>query len=258
MIRVLALLLFVSCGKFIFSPYLVDVKPENTNLKNLSLLLQASESMGAHNNFSVVVISDTHDYYDSLKEQVRYINKNMSPDFVFITGDMSNVGMVDEFKKTKSILSKLKVPYLVTSGNHDLLIDGEYIFEKMFGADTYSFTYKGTRFVALNNNNWESKRAVPNISWIRSQIETNIDDRVILFAHIPYNDEERFSPNMIKTWEDLFLDYKVDYYINGHDHNTRVTKISDTKQITVGSSSKNVLLKLIFNNDGVSHEIVKI
>ena len=258
MIRILALLLLVSCGEFIFSPYLVDIRSENSNLKNLNSLLSTPESMGAGNDFSVVVISDTHDYYDSLKDQINYINKNMYPDFVFITGDMSNVGLVGELEKTKSILDRLKVPYLVTSGNHDLLIDGEYIFEKIFGQDTYSFTYKGVRFVALNNNNWESKRAVPNISWLKSQIEYNIDDNVIIFAHIPYDDQERFTQTMIETWQNLFVDYKVDYYINGHDHNTNAVLLNDTTQVTVGSSSKRGLLNLIFNADGVSHEIIKI
>lgn len=100
-------ILLVSC-KFSYSPYSADVADIELNAQNLKIILDKEASTPA--NFKVAVISDTHNYYDELKKIVTEINKRGPYAFVIVTGDLTNVGLVDEFKKTQDLLAELKYP----------------------------------------------------------------------------------------------------------------------------------------------------
>lgn len=53
-----------------------------------------------------------------LQDIVKEIN-NSDFEFAVVTGDLTNRGADDELKQVHSILSKLKIPYYVISGNHE-------------------------------------------------------------------------------------------------------------------------------------------
>lgn len=255
-IQILLLLLILSCGKFNFSPYYSDVSNENTNGKNLAkiLALTGAGSVGA--SYNVAFISDPHDYYDGLEKQVKYINKNKSAfDFVVVCGDLSNVGLASEFEKTKEILDKLTIPYITTSGNHDLLINGPKIYKKLFGEDDYVFVYKDTKFILFNNNNWESAGA-PNTNWVKQEVENNMSGHLVLVSHVPPTDSLRFTTSVITQYENLVIDNNVDYYLNGHVHTPKAKVFGGVPNITIGASSKEVMLNLKITAGGLSHEFI--
>lgn len=264
-IRMIGLLLtflfIIACGKLEYSPYAVDVDNKNLNERNLSRIFTSTRMFQKPVNvdYKFLVISDTHDYYDGLQRQINYINSNASKyDFLIITGDMSNVGLVSEFEETLKYLSKLKIPFLTTSGNHDLLIDGEAIYQRLFGDDTYSFIYRNTKFIIYNNNNWESSGVVPDYDWLDSELRTNNEENLIVLSHVPPNDKKRFSSTEIELMKNMMRENSVDYYINGHNHNPTGSIFGGATQVTVGASSKNVMLEVSVNSDGVSHAYINL
>jgi Icc-related predicted phosphoesterase len=257
--RLLILLIITSCGKLQFSPYSAEVENYDVNTKNLARILSKADRFGKSVSFKIAVISDTHDYYDGLDKQISYINKNKSRyDFVIVTGDLSNVGLVSELMESKSRLDDLAIPYLTTSGNHDLLINGEKIFYKIFGNDTYAFEYQNTKLILFNNNNWESSKHVPDMNFLEHELVTNAQNHVILFSHVAPDDPDRFTHSQISTLRELVNRYGVSYYVNGHNHNYGDSKFGNARQVTAGSSSKKVLLELEINSIGVSHAFIKL
>lgn len=253
------LILFFSCGEFQFSPYWVEIENTNLNEKNLDRILKPTKELRVLDEYKFAVISDTHDYYDGLEEQIKYLNSRKTEfDFLIITGDMTNVGLVSEYEETKKRLKKLKIPFLTTSGNHDLLIDGEKIYSKVFGKDTYSFEYKNTKFILYNNNNWESSSKVPDINWLEHELFSNSQEYLIVLSHVAPNDQDRFKIEEINTLKELLNRSRVNLYINGHNHNPGESKFGDTNHLTVGASSKDVLLKVTINSKGISHEFIKL
>jgi len=252
--------MLTACGEMTYSPYTVNVGNYNINQVNLSRILLGADRFEAKSiSYKIAVISDTHDYYDGLKKQVAYINAHQEEyEFVVVTGDMSNVGLVEEMELTKSILDKLAIPYITTVGNHDLLINGKTVYKRVFGKDTYAFEYKNTKFILFNNNNWESSPNIPDLSWVESELISNNNPFLIMLSHVAPNDSARFSAAQIQQWKSAVNRYGVDYYIHGHDHNPSEGSFGDAKKITVGASVKGVLFELKVENTGVSHEFINL
>ncbi len=259
--RLIILLFLAACGELKYSPYELKVDNQNLNGKNLEEIFKMGELSAQTKtiNYKIAILSDTHDYYDGLEKQINYINKHKKEyDFVLLTGDLSNVGLVSEYEETKRRLNKLKVPYLTTIGNHDLLIDGSTVFKRVFGKHTFSFQYKNTKFILFNNNNWESSTNVPDLGWVENELVQNSNPHLILLSHVAPNDRDRFTNAQIKSWEELVNRYGVDYYINGHNHNPGENVFGNSVHITAGSSSKNVVFELNISDKGITHAFINL
>tara|TARA_B100001971_G_scaffold215193_1_gene260048 strand:- start:136618 stop:137430 length:813 start_codon:yes stop_codon:yes gene_type:complete len=262
----ISLLFLASCGELNYSPYEVEVDNLYLNSVNLEKIYSieresepASSENTTFNNYSIAVLSDTHTYYDGLERQIAYINEHSDKyDFVIITGDMTNVGMSSEFNATIERLEELEIPFITTSGNHDLLIDGEAIYARLFGEDTYILNYKNTNYIIYNNNNWESSKNVPDLNWLEAQLVKAQAPHRIVLSHVAPNDQDRFSPEQIELTKDLINNYQVDLYINGHNHNPAQSDFGEATHLTVGASSKNVFLELNFKNDELTYEFINL
>ena len=88
----------------------------------------------------IVQISDLHvgsqflqEKFDILVEEVNEIN----PDVIVITGDLTNEGLMSEYKECKSLLTQFNTKkMIVISGNHDYRNTGYLLFKKFFPFDT--------------------------------------------------------------------------------------------------------------------------
>jgi len=88
----------------------------------------------------IVQISDLHigsqflqEKFDTLVDEVNDLN----PDVIIITGDLTNEGLMKEYEKCKSLLSKFNTKKIITiSGNHDYRNTGYLLFKKFFPFET--------------------------------------------------------------------------------------------------------------------------
>lgn len=238
------------------SLYISEVPKSKINDKNLKRISDLS-SLGS-SSFKVAVISDSHDYYSSLKKQVDYINKYKEDiSFVVHTGDATNLGLVLEWQMFDQFMSQLKIPYLLVIGNHDILSNGKKIYQQMYGSRlNFSFVFKQTKFILFNNNNWESEGDVPDMNFLENELNSSSVVHNIFMAHVQGDDSDRYSNSKIQEMKSLVSTYNVKYFLNGHNHNASESNFAGSVRLTVGSSVKGKLLVLSFTNGGVTHEYV--
>ena len=82
----------------------------------------------------IVQISDLHvgsqflqEKFDTLVDEVNEIN----PDVIVITGDLTNEGLMSEYKKCLSLLKQFNTKKIIRiSGNHDYRNTGYLLFKK--------------------------------------------------------------------------------------------------------------------------------
>jgi 3',5'-cyclic-AMP phosphodiesterase len=244
------LILLVSC-KFNLSPYSGMTPQQNINGKNLQLI-KSMESTTA-TTYKIAVLSDTHSYYTELNKAISLINRTGPYAFVFIAGDITNLGLLDEFNESRRWFNQLKFPYLVAVGNHDLLANGRKIFRNMFGSSDFDFTFHNTHFIFINNNNWESGGRAPDLIALAEILNASVSPYKVIVGHIPPFDTDRFSEQELTDWESTLSSFGVDLFIHGHNHNPGVTNFGTVKAVTVGSPSKKVFLEITVSPSGVSY-----
>jgi len=84
----------------------------------------------------IVQLSDLHvgsqflpEVFETVVKEVNEIN----PDVIVITGDLTNEGLMKEYKKCKSLLTKFNTKKIISiSGNHDYRNTGYLLFKKFF------------------------------------------------------------------------------------------------------------------------------
>ena len=84
----------------------------------------------------LVQISDIHvgsQFQPKVFDQVINEVNKLNPDVIVITGDLTNEGLIKEYKECKKLVSKLKAKKIITiSGNHDYRNTGYLAFKKFF------------------------------------------------------------------------------------------------------------------------------
>jgi 3',5'-cyclic-AMP phosphodiesterase len=245
---------FVVACKFVVSPYIAETPKLKLNAVNLDRIKELEANTG--NTFKVAFISDTHNYYNELEELVKKINADGTYSFVIITGDITNLGLISEYDEARRYFNKFKYPYLVVVGNHDLISNGDKIFDHMFGNENISFQFKNVQFILFNNNNWETGGRVPNTPWVEQQLIDTTAPLKVLVAHVSPSDKDRFTAEIIQEWENLMTVQGVNYFMHGHDHNDGVGSFGAATKITVGASSKRVYYELIISTlgPGITHK----
>lgn len=163
----------------------------------ITLCLLAVSSLLCAQSFRFAHVTDTHIGSETGAEDLRRtvfdINADPDIEFVILSGDVSEFGSDAEFRLAKQLLDSLLVPYYVVPGNHDAnwSESGGNSFRKIFGAETFSFEYKGYRFVGTNSgpNMRMSPGQVPreNLVWMDSLFQSFGDSRIplIYVNHYP-------------------------------------------------------------------------
>lgn len=240
-------ILFLSCGKIVESPFLAEAELKDYNLINLKKIQNIKLE-------KIMIISDIHSSYEELDSLVSTINKN---DLLLITGDVTNLGLTREYDLLNSILKKIKIPFLVSVGNHDLLNEGEENFSRLFGSFNFFVDSLDHRFIIYNNNTWEStsKNYYSN-EWLQETLSESVKQNIIL-SHVPFDDKDRFTNQFIIETKNMFNDNNVILTFNGHNHNYNKTEYENFIQYTVGAIDKKYYLLMSVDELG-GYEIEKI
>ena len=88
---------------------------------------------------------------EDLQRAVDQVNATSGIDFVLVSGDITEEGDLASLQKAKSLLDKLKVPYYITSGNHETKWSesGCTDFNKVFGSDRFRLEHNGYLFLRI-------------------------------------------------------------------------------------------------------------
>jgi 3',5'-cyclic AMP phosphodiesterase CpdA len=145
-----------------------------------------------------VFTGDSQRYYAQAEDLVKSVNKQRNIAFVVVAGDISDFGLIREFRWMHDKLKKLRMPYLTVIGNHDQAANGRKNYEQVYGALNYSFAYAGTQFVMVDTNSREYNfnGHVPNVPWVAQQLTNSGDNpRQIVMSHVPPMDVD-FDPEL--------------------------------------------------------------
>ncbi|MBI9064441.1 MAG: metallophosphoesterase [Marinilabiliaceae bacterium] len=245
-----------SCDEVIeYSPYqnIIKDKWKAQNPANIKALNQQSET--TFKPFKIVLIADSHTYYDDFEKQVKYINTLKDIDFVIHLGDLTLSAINREFEWYSDIINKIKIPVITLIGNHDCLANGYDIYKEMFGPSDFYFSYNGVKFVMFDNIVWEKKVKDPDFEWFS---ETIVNDKnythVIPFAHIPPWDEQ-FSYGNELFYNYLLEKNDISLSVHGHIHRYDVRQPYGTvNYLSVPSCNRNQLVIMAIQSDTVTFE----
>lgn len=195
--------LITSCDQFEFSPNqsFDHASPSNLNAQNLARLRRNAED----DTVTIVFAGDTQRWYDEQERFVRKVNSLKNVDLVLLAGDISDFGLLQEFKWVHKRLSALRVPYFGIIGNHDMVANGRQIFQQMFGPLNYSFVYGGIKFIAHNTNGLEAPgENIPDIGWLAHELQnTEGAGYLITVSHVPPFNAVEFGAESVKPYTDL-------------------------------------------------------
>lgn len=208
-----------SCEVFEFNPnqIILDDDQKGLTRKNMGMI----RTIPPPDTLKFIFMGDTQRFYDDSDDFVKSANQFDDVSFAIHAGDISDFGLVKEFKWVNDIMAGLTVPYLTVIGNHDLLANGRKGYYEMFGDYNYTFEYGPNRFIFLNTNSreFEFDGTVPDLDWLQNQLADNPENKnTIIISHIPPFDAD-YDPDLELAYANLLAkDKNVKLSLHGHQH----------------------------------------
>jgi 3',5'-cyclic-AMP phosphodiesterase len=260
----LIILALGSCEKFEFSPHEVLVRKEDKNLNQKYAAQIQALGLQPDDTIRMALIADTQRFYDETEDVVDAINtrtgqKGQRIHFVIHGGDITDFGLMDEYRWIHDRLKKLRMPYLSVIGNHDCVGNGKVIFEKMYGPHDFSVTIARNRFVFVNSNSLEYEKNVPpNLNYLDQALaDVQNYNNAFVIAHVPPFDPD-FDRSKEPGFAALIRQYNVKYSIHGHQHTHRFRQPYDDggKYLVIGSVENRSYVLMTIVGQQVSYEVV--
>ncbi|MFB2834278.1 metallophosphoesterase family protein [Floridanema evergladense] len=200
--------------------------------------------------FRFVSVADTgtgtKSQYAVAEAMSRYYKKNpydlviLAGDNIYNNGEMEKIKAV--FERPYEYLLKKGVKFRACLGNHDIRTENGDPQVRYAGFNMpsryYTFRHDYVQFFALDTNvnaDWKNQ-----LSWLEKELSLSDAPWKIVFGHHQIYSSGVYGLNQpfIKTFTPLFQKYKVQLYINGHEHSYERTRSIDgtTYMITGGGA----------------------
>lgn len=168
--------------------------------------IEALAAVPAPEPLRFAVVGDVQRHSDEASDAVSSLNARDDLAFVVQVGDFTEYGLSFEFEVMQRVFARLRVPWLVAVGNHDLLGNGREIYERMFGPLDLAFTHGGVRFLLVHANALEAAGGgpVPDLAWVASKLAPDgAHGPAVVVAHVG-PDAAEFDPTLRDLyWEVL-------------------------------------------------------
>jgi len=207
----------------------------------------------------IVQLSDIHvgsQFKEEIFEKVIDEVNALKPDTVVITGDLTNEGLVSEYKKCKDLVSKLNVDKVIAiSGNHDYRNTGYLVFKKYFPFQTINELSEDVVLVTLGTSRPdrnEGEVGYRQTLWLERTMKKYEDKITILAMHhhligIPDTGSERVTildaGDVLRT----ILDTNVDLVLCGHKHRPWIWRFNNLSIVNAGTTSSDRMRGLFEN-----------
>ncbi len=180
-------------------------------------------------------IADTHigtaSGAQDLRNTVRDINAFDGIDLVILAGDATEYDLAGELDTVKAIMETLKVPYHIIPGNHELKwsASGGEKFRKLFGDDKFNVSYKGYRFIGVNQGPLmrmgEGFIAREDIDWVKRELKKMRPAKqpVFIVTHYPIDHTVTNAYDFLE----IVKPYNIQAIMHGHGHRNVLNDYSD-------------------------------
>ena len=180
----------------------------------------------------------------------------LKPDAIVITGDLTNEGLINEYKECKRLVSKLKAKKIITiSGNHDYRNTGYLPFKKYFPFESVNELGKDIILVTLGTarpDRDEGEVGYRQNLWLERTMKKYPNRVKILAMHhhlvgIPDTGSDRLTVidagDILRT----ILQTNVDLVLCGHKHRPWVWNFGNLLIVNAGTASS-IRLRGLFEN----------
>ena len=207
----------------------------------------------------IVQLSDIHvgsQFQEEVFEKVIDEVNSLKADAVIITGDLTNEGLVSEYKKCRDLISKLDVEKIISvSGNHDYRNTGYLIFKKFFPFQSVNELNDDVVLVTLGTarpDRNEGEVGYRQTLWLERTMKKYEKKIKILAMHhhligIPDTGSERVTildaGDVLRT----ILDTNVDLVLCGHKHRPWVWNFNNLSIVNAGTTSSDRMRGLFEN-----------
>lgn len=216
---VIAGIFFTGCDLFEYHPYEVIVEEELQDINDENIKLIKEQATGETIRFAL--FGDTQRFYEETNDFVQKVNSMNEIDFTVLAGDITDFGLSTEYKWVNEIVSGLNVPYLTVIGNHDLVANGQKVYEDMYGPLNYTFELPHHKFISLNTNSREFgfNGKVPDLDWLSRRLSNNPEDKnIIIISHVPPYSQD-FDQNLEQDYASLLAtNGNVLASLHAHNH----------------------------------------
>jgi 3',5'-cyclic AMP phosphodiesterase CpdA len=214
----LGILAVFACQPFDYSPTVLEAERREPHLNQMNLDRLAEAPAGPRLKGKIAVLSDTHLFYDELKDAVGHMNADSSIDFVIVTGDVTQFGYAEEYERFSDILARLRAPAIVAIGNHDLQAAGKSIYLRLYGPTDFTFAWRGYEFVFFDDNARGISNGIPDWAWLDSAMAAAGDSlRVIPVCHAPPHTDQLDSAQSERLVR-LYAAHQAVIALGGHTH----------------------------------------
>lgn len=215
---ILLVLCSFACKKMEYSPHqqFDSDTPRGVNQQNIQKLQSIPND---DNVIRFVLTGDSQRFYDEAVPLVNKINDMKKIDFVLLAGDITDFGLLQEYEWVHRIFGKLYVPYIAVIGNHDMVANGENIYQSFYGPIDFSFVYDSVKFICHNTNSREFNFTgnVPDMNWLKQELKSEAGVKsYIAVSHVPPFSED-FDPALVSDYYQLFR-YTPGFLASLHGH----------------------------------------
>jgi 3',5'-cyclic AMP phosphodiesterase CpdA len=161
--------------------------------------------------------------FETLDKEVN----GLHPDVIVITGDLTNEGLMKEYEKCKSLLTKFNTKKIISiSGNHDYRNTGYLLFKKFFPFQTVNELDDDIVLVTVGTarpDRNEGEVGYRQNLWLERTMKKYKDKIKIVAMHhhlIPIPDTGSDQLTVVDAGDVLrtVLDSQVDVVLCGHKH----------------------------------------
>lgn len=162
--------------------------------------------------------------YFAFRKLVSELNER-KPDVVICTGDLASNATALSYRRLRVLLRNLRLPLLVTPGNHDLVAKRVYkphYFHGLFGTDNGSLVLADLRLVFLNTA-WGAL-SDEQFAWLEETLASPHSGKTLVFCHKPLFDPREGKSYAIEHRPDaeklheIFRKHRVTAVFSGHIH----------------------------------------
>ncbi|HER39802.1 MAG TPA: metallophosphoesterase [Salinimicrobium catena] len=222
-------------------------------------------------NYTIFSMGDSHmggtANFQAFLEEAQ--NENATA--LTLVGDITT-GQVNDYEVVESIIADCDtLAIFPIAGNHDLYFKGWDEFYSRFGSSTYSFTVKTPSardlFICLDSGG--GTLGSRQSDWLKSLLknERNNYRYCVLFTHVNLFRPRKTSSTNPRVEEihallDLFMRYKVDMVVTGHDHEKNVQFFGNTMHIIMDALQDDNInagyLRLDIDRNGIGPGFIRL
>jgi len=237
--------------------------PRNLGNTRAIGLLASGETGGNSTKFAV--IGDIHNGTETFEAIAAHLREEHNVAFLVLLGDCADdpiqnlhIHFINEFAETG-----LSIPTFVVAGNHDVA-PGRFSypeFEGLYGPANFAFMYHGDLFIGLGGLH-EQARLSETLLFLEKTLREKRSQakKVFVFMH--------YSPappdyviagwqDVMKKFQNMFEQYKVNYVFSGHYHRLVHTDVNGVVYLISGGGGA-FLRNDRFQDIGLFHHITVI